>query len=61
MVPMAGALYVMLPGIVIALTVAGGLAVSYRTRRTSVVVGIWLVIIIIAGLVGHSASGWNSN
>ena len=50
---MIGALYFMLPGIVIALAVAGGLVVSYRTRRTYVVALLWLAIILLAALIGR--------
>jgi hypothetical protein len=44
---MMGMVYFMLPGIVIALAVAFGLVVSYRTRRTLVVVLIWLAILLL--------------
>jgi hypothetical protein len=46
-----GALYVMLPGIVIAFVVALGIAISYRTERSYLVVLLWLGIILLAGTV----------
>ena len=54
-------MYFMLPAIAIALAVGYGVAVSYRTRRTYVVVLIWLAIIVLAALTGHwamQASSW---
>jgi hypothetical protein len=48
---MIAVLYFMLPGIVIALVAASALVVSYRTRRTYVVVMIWLAIILLAALL----------
>lgn len=49
---MIGALYFMLPRCIIALVTASALVVSYRTRRTYVVVLIWLAIIVLAVLFG---------
>ena len=48
---MLGTLYFMLPGIVIALVVVAGIVASHRTRRTYVVVLIWLAIILLAALM----------
>ena len=48
-----GALYFMLPGIVIALAVACGVAVSYRTRRTYLVALLWLAMILLAAVLGR--------
>ena len=47
-----GVLYFMMPGIVIALVVASGLVLSYRTRRTYLVVLIWLAISLLAAFLG---------
>jgi len=52
---MTGALYFMLPGLIIALVVASGLVLSYRTQRTYVVLLIWLAIILLAALFGAAA------
>jgi hypothetical protein len=49
-----GALYFMLPGLVIALAVGYGLAVSYRTKHRYVAVLIWLAIIVLAALLGRA-------
>ena len=47
---MIGGLYSMLPGIVITLVAACGVAISYRTRRTYVVALLWLAVIVLATL-----------
>jgi hypothetical protein len=49
---MLGALYFMLPGIVIAGVVSYAMAASYRSKRPYVVALIWLVILLAALLVG---------
>jgi hypothetical protein len=52
---MLGALYFMLPGMVIALVVAYAMVASYRSKRPYVVALIWLVIILAALLVNGLA------
>jgi hypothetical protein len=42
----------MLPGIAVALVVAGGLVVGYRSKRPAVVALVWLAIILFAALFG---------
>ena len=50
-----GTFYFMLPGIAIALVVAFGLVISYRARRNSVPALVWIVIILLAALIGRLA------
>ena len=48
-----GLFLAMLPGIVIALAVTAGVVVSFRTRRTYVIVLVWLGIITLAVLAAQ--------
>jgi hypothetical protein len=52
---MLGALYFMLPGIVIALVVAYAAVTSYRSKRPYVVASMWLGIMLAALLVNAFA------
>lgn len=51
-----GALYWMFPGLVIALVTGWAVAVSYRSRRTSLVLLLWLALVLSAVLVGRLAT-----
>ena len=50
-----GTLYFMLPGIAIAVVVPFGLVISYRARSNSVAALVWIVIILLAALIGRLA------
>jgi len=51
-----GVVYYMLPGIVIALVVACGVVLGYRTRRAYLAALLWLAILALAVLVGRLAN-----
>ena len=50
-----GVVYYMLPGVGIALVVACGVVLSYRTRRSYFAALLWLAIMGLAVLVGRLA------